>query len=50
LSYNLDGKDRKTYIFTGKTAFSYTPEKLLKKAIELSKKQKANHKPGPVTA
>ena len=50
LSYNLDGKDRKTYIFTRKTAFSYTPEKLLKKAIELSKKQKANHKPGPVTA
>lgn len=50
LSYNLDGKDRKTVIFTRKTAFSYTPEKLLKKAIELSKKQKANHKPGPVTA
>ena len=50
LYYNLDGRDRKTLIFTRKRAFTYTPEKLLKKAIELSKKQKANHKPGPVTA
>lgn len=50
LYYNLDGRDRKTVIFTRKRSFSYTPEKLLKKAIELSKKQKANHKPGPVTA
>jgi len=49
LSYNLDGKDRKTVIFTRKNATSFTPEKLLNKAILLSKKQKANHKPGPVT-
>lgn len=49
LYYNLDGRDRKTVIFTWKNAFSFSPEKLLKKAIELSKKQKANHKPGPVT-
>lgn len=49
LQYNLDGKDRKTYIFTRKNAYSFSPENLLRKAIELSKKQKANHKPGPVT-
>ena len=49
LYYYLDGKDRKTLIFTRKNAFSFSPENLLKKAIELSKKQKANHKPGPVT-
>ena len=48
LYYNLDGKNRKTYIFTRKNAYSFTPEYLLKKAIELSKKQKANHKPGSV--
>lgn len=50
LYYNLDGRDRKTFIFTRKNAYSYSPENLLRKAIKLSKKQKANHKPGPVTA
>lgn len=49
LYYNLDGKNRKTIILTRKNAYAFSPEMLLKKAIELSKKQKANHKPGPVT-
>ena len=49
LLFNLDGRDRKTLIFTHKNAHSFLPEVLLRKALELSKKQKANHKPGPVT-
>jgi len=49
-SFELDGRNRSTILITRKSPFSFSPEHLLRKAIELSKKQKANHKPGPVTA
>lgn len=49
-SFKLDGRNRSTILITRKNTFSFSPENLLRKAIELSKKQKANHKPGPVSA
>ncbi len=49
-TFKLDGRNRSTILITRKSPFSFSPEHLLKKAIELSRKQKANHKPGPVTA
>lgn len=49
-SFKLDGRNRSTILITRKNSFSFSPEHLLRKAIELSKKQKANHKPGPVSA
>lgn len=48
-SFKLDGKNRSTVLITRVNSFSFSPEHLLRKAILLSKKQKANHKPGPVT-
>lgn len=49
-SFKLDGKNRSNVLITRANSFSFSPEHLLRKAIELSKKQKANHKPGSVTA
>ena len=48
LNYKLDGRTQSTLIFTVKNRYQFTPETLLRHALELSKKQKANHKPDPV--
>lgn len=48
--FKLDGRNRSTLLITRRNSFSFPPEPVLRKAIELSKKQKANHKPGPVSA
>ncbi len=48
LSYNLDGKDRSAIIVNKASAVPVLPETTIKKAIALNKKEKANHKPGPV--
>ena len=49
-SFKLDGQKRSRLLITRVNSLSFTPEHLLRRAIELSKKQKANHKPGPVSA
>ena len=49
MSYNLDGVTRYMIVINRSWAVSSTPEKLVKKAIQLSKRKKANHKPGPVS-
>lgn len=49
MSYNLDGVTRSMIMINRSWAVSSTPEKLIKKAIQLSKRKKANHKPGPVS-
>lgn len=48
LYYKLDGRTQSTLIFTVKNRYQFTPETLLRHAVMLSKKQKANHKPDPV--
>lgn len=51
LVYNLDGKNRSTLVVNRSWAVTNTPEKLINKAIELSRrerKKKANRKPGSV--
>ncbi len=48
LHYKLDGRTQSTLIFTVKNRCQFTPETLLRHAVILSKKQKANHKPDPV--
>src|SRR5690606_12274084 len=45
LYYKLDGRTQSTLIFTVKNRYQFTPETLLRHAVILSKKQKANHKP-----
>lgn len=50
LRYNLDGRTRSIKVINRASSVVYSPEQLLKKAMELSKKQKANHKPGSVLA
>ena len=50
LYYNLDGVNRRLFFLTRCSSCSFTPAHLVQKAIKLSKKQKANHKPGPVSA
>jgi len=49
LNYNLDGITKKVVILNRATSVTVPPEMAIKKAIRLSKKQKANHKPDPVT-
>ena len=49
LSYSLDGKVESA-MFVGKASYlPFSPENTIKKAVKLSKKRKANHKPGPVS-
>lgn len=51
LEYNLDGKNRTTTVVNRSWAVANTPEKLIRKAMELSRRErnkKANHKPGSV--
>ena len=48
VNYKLDGRTQSTLIFTMKNRYQFTPETLLRHAMILSKKQKANHKPDPV--
>ena len=48
LSYNLDGRDQNAIIVNKASAVPVLPETAIKKAIALNKKEKANHKPGPV--
>lgn len=50
LKYNLDGRNRSSIIINKQGSYPFTPEHSIRKAFELSKKQKANHKPGSVTA
>ena len=49
LQYKLDGVSKKVIIFNRASSVIVRPEIAIKKAIRLSKKQKANHKPDPVT-
>lgn len=49
LNYKLDGLTRSTVVINRSWAVPSTPEQLIKKAIQLSKKKKANHKPGSVS-
>lgn len=46
--YFLDGRNRISVIINRDGAYPFTPAHSLRKALELSKKQKANHKPGSV--
>ncbi len=48
LDYKLDGVNRSTLVVNRSWAVPSTPEQLIKKAIQLSKRKKANHKPGSV--
>jgi hypothetical protein len=51
LEYNLDGVNRSTVIVNRSWTVAHTPEQLMRKAIDLSRKErkkKANHKPGSV--
>ena len=48
LKYVLDGRTRFVKVINLSSSVESTPELLIKKAMELSKKQKANHKPGSV--
>lgn len=51
LEYNLDGRNRSTLIVNRSWVMVATPEKLIRKAMKLSQKErnkKANHKPGSV--
>ena len=50
LNFNLDGRNRSSIIINRQGSYPFTPEHSIRKAYELSKKQKANHKPGSVTA
>ena len=49
LSYSLDGRTEEA-MFVGKSSYlPFSPENTIKEAVKLSKKRKANHKPGPVS-
>ena len=50
MKYNLDGKECSSIIINREGAYPFSPERSIRKAYELSKKQKANYKPGSVTA
>lgn len=49
LQYSLDGNLRKAIMLTRSAKLPSSPEKAMKKAIRISKKEKANHKPGSVS-
>ena len=48
LDYNLDGMQNSVLIVCSNFNKADSPDKLLKEAIDWSKKRKANHKPGSV--
>ena len=48
--YNLDGLSNRAIIITLASRVPVNPEKSIKKAISFSLKEKANHKPGSVSA
>ena len=48
--YHLDGTNRRAIIITLARRAATKPERAIKKAIEISLKEKANHKPGSVSA
>lgn len=49
LKYKLDGIKRSTFFVNLKWTVSDTPEEVVRKAIDLSSKKKANHKLGSVS-
>ena len=49
IKYKLDGIKRSTFFINAKWAVSDTPEEVVRKAIDLSTKKKANHKLGSVS-
>jgi len=49
IKYNLDGQNKSTIIINRNNSVPATPERSIKKAIQIYKKEKkANHKPGSV--
>ena len=48
--YNLDGSNNRAIIITLASRAAVKPEKFIKKAMQISLKERANHKPGSVSA